>query len=325
MGRISAKLYKRFNDIKNRKIIDIKDLHQAKKKSEEDIESIIKPEELGQDYHPFHAVYISTQNLVSVLAENLTAFDELDEYSKKVEKAEDIYYPGYPPMSPVTQSLFTFWAFFDLRVGIDEETIGTIIQDLNDILKIDAGTIELIKNLQESRLGIYFHNGCNDDGSINLYEIFTRKEYRCYSANKYQGNKGEIWLVRLAPPPFDMGDLHITITTPYIIINSTRKDWEEYFERVLPKLGKNPPILAYHELMKYGLIPDYWNEYVFQAYSNHTGIVIFLHGIPDKSEDLPHFDRDTCIDLSNILTKEEKKKALKKFMKKQKKKKKKKK
>jgi hypothetical protein len=129
---------------------------------------------------------------------------------------------------------------------------------------------------------------------------------------------GEIWLVRLVPPPFGMGDLHINITTPYIIYNTNQKDWEDYFERVIPKVGKNPPIRAYNELMKYGLIPDYWNEYVFQAYANHTDIIIFLPGIPDKSEDLPHFDPDSCscIDLSKIKTREEKKKVMKKFMKK---------
>jgi len=118
-----------------------------------------------------------------------------------------------------------------------------------------------------------------------------------------------------------MSDLHITITTPYIIYNTNQQDWEGYFERVLPKIDKNPPILAYNELMKYGLISDYWNEYVFQAYSNHTDIIIFLYGVPDKSEDLPHFDPDTCIDLSNIQTKEAKKKAIKKFMKERRKKK----
>jgi len=90
-------------------------------------------------------VAVSTQNLAPVLAENLTAFDELDELSIKVEKAQDTYIPGYPPMSPVTQSFFTFWAFFDLRFGIDKETIGTCMLDLNDILQIDEGTIELIK------------------------------------------------------------------------------------------------------------------------------------------------------------------------------------
>lgn len=321
MGRISAKLRKIFDNIRNKKIIDIKDLHDAKKKSEEDLKTVKSPQDLGSDYHPFHAVYISTQNLVSLLAENLTSFNELDEFSRKYEKAEDTYIPDYPPMSPNTKSLFSFWAFFDLRFGPDKETIGTCILDLNDILQIDQGTIELIKNLQESRLGIYIHKGCNEDGSIMLCEIFTNKEYRCYSATKYQGKEGEIWLVRLAPPPFNMSDLYITITTPYIIYNTNQKDWEDYFDRVLPKMGINPPVLAYHELMKYGLIPDYWNEYIFQAYSNFIDTAIFLYGIPDKSEDLPHFYPDSCINLSQIQSKQEKKKAVKKFMKKQRKKK----
>jgi len=319
MGRISVKLRKLFVDIRNQKIIDINDIHEAKKQSEENLKSVKTHRQLGSDYHPFHAVYVSTQNLVSVLAENLTAFDELAELSIKVEKAQDTYMPGYPPMSPVTQSFFTFWAFFDLRSGIDKETIGTCILDLNDILQIDEDTIELINNLQSSRMGIYIHKGCNEDGSINLFEIFTHKEYRCYSATKYQGEENEIWLVRLAPPPFSISDLYITITTPYVIYHFNQKDWQDYFKRVLPKMGINPPLLAYNELMKYGLIPDYWNEYVFQAYSNHIDTAIFLYGIPDKSEDLPHFNKKTCIDLSQIQLKEEKKKAIKKFLKKQKK------
>ena len=107
MGMISAKLRKLFEDIRNQKIIDIQDLHDAKKKSEEDLKSVKSPQELGNDYHPFHAVYISTQNLVSVLGENLTFLEELDEFSRKYQKSEDTYIPGYPPMSPNTKSLFS--------------------------------------------------------------------------------------------------------------------------------------------------------------------------------------------------------------------------
>jgi hypothetical protein len=81
----------------------------------------------------------------------------------------------------------------------------------------------------------------------------------------------------------------------------------------------NPPILAYEELMKYGLIPNYWNEYVFLAYSNHRDNVIFLFGIPDKPETLPHFSPNTSIDLSKIQMNGEKKKAIKNFKKKLKK------
>ncbi len=64
MRKISVKLRKVFEDIRNQKIIDIKDLHDAKKKSEEDLKSVKKPQDLGSDYHPFHTVYISTNSVV---------------------------------------------------------------------------------------------------------------------------------------------------------------------------------------------------------------------------------------------------------------------
>ena len=40
--------------------------------------------------------------------------------------------------------------------------------------------------------------------------------------------------------------------------------------------------------MKYGPDPNHWNEYIFCAYSGHKDEVIFLTGIPDIRESLPH-------------------------------------
>ena len=34
--------------------------------------------------------------------------------------------PSYPPISPVTTSYFTMWAFFDVLFGQSHETIGYI-------------------------------------------------------------------------------------------------------------------------------------------------------------------------------------------------------
>ncbi len=319
MGRISNKLKKNFTNLKNQKIINIDDMRKAQKQSEEDLKTIKTPQQLGADYHPSHAVYVSTQNLVSLIAENLSGLEEMDEFAKIVTKSEDTYMPGYPPMSPVTNSVFTFWTLFDLRFGVDKETIGTCLTEIGEILQIEEGTIELIQNLQSSRMGIYEHQGTDENGDVYLYEIFTHKRYKCYSSSSYTGKEGEIWLVRIAPPPFEINDQYIAITTPYVILGTSRRDWESYFERVLLKMAIHPPLLAYNELLKYGLIPDYWNEYIFQAYSNHLDNVIYLFGIPDRPQSLPHFNPDTCIDLSQIRMKEEKKRAVKKFKKRQKK------
>ena len=42
------------------------------------------------------------------------------------------------------------------------------------------------------------------------------------------------------------------------------------------------------ELMKYGPEPSHWNEYVLSAYSGHRNEAIFLTGVPDNRQSLPH-------------------------------------
>ncbi len=287
MGVISTKLKNRFSQIKKQKIIQIDDIYKANKKSEEDVKTIITPDQFEEEMHPSHAVYASTQNLVSYLAENLSILPELDEYHKIAGDAEDEYMPGYPPMSPLTISYFTLWAFFDLRFGRDRETIGTCLSDIGSEIGIHKGYIELIRILQESRMGIYSQQGL-EGKSVLLYEIFTKIQYRCHVGSGYTGRKNEIWFARIVPPPFNINDQYIVITTPYVVIETPKEDWEEYFNRSLPRVGIDPPILAYTELMKHGLEINYWNEYIFQAYYNFSNDVIYLMGTPDKPETLPH-------------------------------------
>lgn len=107
MGVISTKLKNRFSQIKKQKIIKIDDIYKANKKSEEDVKTIITPDQFEEELHPSHAVYASTQNPVSYLAENLSILPELDEYHKIAGDAEDEYMPSYPPMSPLTISYFS--------------------------------------------------------------------------------------------------------------------------------------------------------------------------------------------------------------------------
>ncbi len=70
--------------------------------------------------------------------------------------------------------------------------------------------------------------------------------------------------------------------------------------------------------MKHGIMPDYWNEYVFQAYSNYRKDAVFLHGIPDKPDSLPHFDPASTIgfDLSKVRSENERRAMRKKAAKK---------
>ena len=62
------------------------------------------------------------------------------------------------------------------------------------------------------------------------------------------------------------------------------KDWLAYFERTVPGQDRE----AYQRLMKYGPTRSYWNDYVFEAYVNHSRDVIYLVGLPDIAESRPH-------------------------------------
>jgi hypothetical protein len=82
------------------------------------------------------------QNITSVFAECVSVFPELKSYYKTIGDAEDEYMPDGPPMSPLTRSYFTTWAFFDFRFGGDHETIGTCLCDLGGQLGLHPGMVE---------------------------------------------------------------------------------------------------------------------------------------------------------------------------------------
>lgn len=286
MRNVSKRLKSQINQLKQKKVIQLSDIYTAKQQLKNDINTIKGLEDL-KEYHPIHAVYISTQNLVSYLAENLSVLPELKEYYNIIESTEEEYVPEGPPFSPLTTSYYTMWAFFDLTFGKDKETIGTCLIDIGPELRISDEYIEIIKLMQESRMGIYEHAGVKDD-IVYLKELILNKQHYCRVPAGYKGKEGELWFVRVLPAPFDVSDESLVFITPYIIISPDKNQWYKYLERTLIKTEIKDKNEAYIFLMKYGLDKNYWNEYIFQAYADSTQNAIFLTGIPDLPESLPH-------------------------------------
>ena len=272
------------------KIIDLIPHLDAKRDAAELSKSVKGvPELIQQGHDPLHAVYISTQNLVSLVTEGISMLPELAPYAKIAGKAEDEYMPDGPPFSPLTRSYFTTWAFFDLRFGPDQETIGSCLEELSSILAIPAEMQDVIHKMTTSRMGIYEH--CGYQGSmVLLQDIVDQKTYRCFPGSRYREKKGQLWFIRLMPPCQGVGDYHIGFTTPYVL-SSQKIEWENYFSRVIQKLpGKGPRSLSQSMelLFKYGLNVNYWNEYIFQAYAGAETTAIYLTGIPDQPDSMPH-------------------------------------
>lgn len=243
---------------------------------------------------------METQHKISEFIEQFSLLPQSHALNKKHTEAEDLYWPSAPPMSPLTRSYFFCWTAFDMNIGIKKESYTTIMIEMHKALKADPNFIQVVKCMQNSRMGLYRHQ--NYDGRFAyLRELYTNKIIKAHIGSRYNGVPGEIWLVRLLPDPFGYADYSIAFTTPYVIIKRHREisrfnsslfyeeeEWLEFIKRNLPKMKIKDLEVAYEYFMKFGLSKHYWPEYIFQGYLNHTENMIWLTGLPDQPETLPH-------------------------------------
>lgn len=248
-----------------------------------DVATLIKE---GLD--PIHAAYVFTQNFTSHFAEGVSHFPEMKTWATAVAKAEDEYLPSGPPMSPLTGSYFWMWAIYDLRIGKSTDTIAYCQIAMNDVLQMNAFQLEAAKNLEGSRMGIYEHTGMKGP-HILLRELITDNQLLCHCPSGYRGRKGELWYVRLVPPLEPQLAIYwIAMTTPYILLGASKADWIAYLKRTMVHCDGPNEATRLHNLLKRGPEPNYWHEFVFKAYHHHQRDAIFLTGIPDMKDTLPH-------------------------------------
>lgn len=296
MGPLSKKVIDALKKAKNSKIINFSEIKAAKAYAQELDKTVVTKDDLSK-YDPLHAVYVYGQNKISVFVEQLSGLPVLSKLTTILTQAEDIYLPSFPPKSPLTTSYFSCWGFFDLCIGIQKESFGTVILDLLKHLKADPGLIKIVEEMQRSRMGIFIHKGFLDR-YVMLEELVTGNEFKTIVPSGYQGKKDEIWFVRVLPEPFPELNYgySLVLTTPYIlteIINNQIRpakinDWMDFFDRNLKKSREKDEANAYEAFMKYGPVRHSWNEYIFEGYVNYKNEMIMLTGFPDIPLTLPH-------------------------------------
>jgi hypothetical protein len=169
-------------------------------------------------------------------------------------------------------------------VGPAKETIGTTVLEVGGSFGMHPELLRVIRTMQESRMGLYTHEGFEGD-LVVLRQIGTGAVRRTIVPSGYGGQKGELWYVRVFPPPLHGGSEDVAFTTPYVVVRPGLPDWHEYFHRALPKRRQDGD----HERhMKYEPMHMYWPDYVFEAYVNHRPDAIYLAGLLDASESRPH-------------------------------------
>lgn len=247
---------------------------------------------------PVHAAYVFTQERMEPLFLRLSNLPACKSLMTALAEANEEYLPSYPPVSPLTTSYFICWAMHDLTAGPARESFGSIIMQVGQVVSPHPIMYEILRHLEESRMGFYLHRG-NDGPMILLEELVTGRTVRCLSPSGYNGTVGEIWFARVLDDPLP-GRPHghaVVFNTPYIAgffdgryfrNIGALDEWLAYFDRTLGRSGGSKRIEKYRQLMKYGLNRNYWNEFIFQGYANHSKNFICLAGIPDRPETLPH-------------------------------------
>src|SRR5262249_62047225 len=130
---------------------------------------------IGPGHAPLPAAYGAAQTFPSFFAGAVSPSPDFAPYCRVVGPAQDEYLPSRPPLSPLTMSYFTTWAFFDVRFGPDGETLGTCLLDVADLLGLDPFLAETIRRLQGSRMGVYEQGG-TEGGRCRLRELGTDDE-----------------------------------------------------------------------------------------------------------------------------------------------------
>jgi len=248
-----------------------------------DVPTLIKE---GLD--PIHAAYAFMQNFTSLFAEGVSQFPEMKTWANTVAKAEEEYMPAGPPMSPLTGSYFWMWAIYDFRIGKSTDTVAYCQIAMNDMIQMNSHQLEGAKNLEGSRMGIYEHLGM-EGPHILLRELITDDQVSCHCPSGYRGRKGELWYVRLVPPLEPQLAIYwIAMTTPYILMGASKSDWIAFLKRTMVQCDGPNDATRLRNLLKFGLEPNYWNEFVFKSYHHHQADAVFLTGIPDMKATLPH-------------------------------------
>ena len=283
-GPCGKKLIRAMRRVRSKKVVEFSTIAEGERLARELLEGVGSTDDLAEN--PSHGWHVLAQRHLSVFVEQTSALRETHCFTGPISDAEDEYMPTGPPMSPLTRSYFFYWSICDMSPKGDGETLASATLDLVRELDISPHLLAAMETLGASRMGLWEHRG-HDGDRVILRELVTEVERRCHVPSGYRGHPGEIWFARMLPPPIEELDA-VVITTPYLLIRSSRDHWLAYLDRALAAYPRERRKQVYPLLMKYGESPRYWPEYVFEAYVNHRSDVVFLTGFPDIEASRPH-------------------------------------
>jgi hypothetical protein len=157
--------------------------------------------------NPTHAAYVYAHNMASELAERCMAWKEMSPFvgqrtctCRAVRRSARSRCPS------------SCAGYLRRLRGVANETIGTILVEFCDHFGIGNESSRLIQILQTSRMGFYINRG-REGGLAILEELVTGATCRAIVPAGDFGMKGELWYIRVLPPPFAGDSTHVVFTS----------------------------------------------------------------------------------------------------------------
>ncbi len=266
--------------------------------------------ELPEDIEPFFGHYCVVVRAAAQLL-GAPAFDRLARFHDEVDEE---YMPGGPPQSPVYDSFAMQFVLGAVRQGTGNETPYSVLARL---LQRDPSRARLQRMAQSLA-----------DARFELYRVKSASHHRAEVEPVRGGSAlsvrptgpflrtGDFGLMRVLP--FD-NELFLA-DSPYLL-RASEQDWREHLARIVAgqqapatvsapqktsklsskeqarkrqkdkaKAVRNEPEEIIKRYLQFGLSDRYWLDYVMDAYAGERRGIVFLAGVPDRPELLPHAD-----------------------------------
>jgi hypothetical protein len=264
--------------------------------------------ELPDDIQPFFEHYC----VVVRAAVHLLQAPAFDALARFYEAVEDEYMPGGPPQSPVYDSFATQFVLGAVRQGIGNETPYSVLARLLLRDPSRARLQGMAQSLADARFELYRVKAASgNDAELEPVRGGGAFSVRLTGPFLRQGDFGLMRVLR-----FD--DKLFIADSPYLL-KASEDDWREHLERVVAqqqgltaapgprnasklsskeqarrrqkdkaKASRNEPEEVIKRYLQFGLSDRYWLDYVMDAYDGERNGIVFLAGVPDRPELLPH-------------------------------------
>jgi len=230
--------------------------------------------EEGAEYHPMFTEYMrAIEFLYYTCCSFIYGLPQLKKHRKMIRKFEKTYCVGFLS-SPILDSFFNMWEFFDAEIENSGETTSDVLILIGDKMGLIEETLTLWELLKASFNSLYSCEGISGQWAV-FRSFMTGTKFDTAIPEDFSIKKQGKYMMRLLPAG---KGTFLSLTTPYELEGS-EKEWKQFFAKHQLYSGKEFNLQKYQHFMKRGKGPGYWLDYIQKSACNNQ-LPILLKGTP---------------------------------------------